>query len=69
MKFSEICDEQDAARAAIRQAVTEMKNSGIREGIYKSANWLRYEAIINRERTDEQRKLIRELADEMERGI
>lgn len=69
MTFSEICDEQDAARSAIRQAVTEMKNSGIREGIYKAANWLRYDAIINRDRTIEQRKLIKELADEMERGI
>ena len=69
MTFSEICDEQDAARSAIRQAVTEMKNSGIREGIYKAANWLRYEALINRERTNELRKLLRELADELERGI
>ena len=68
MTFSEICDEQDAARSAIRAAVTEMKNAGIKEGIYKAANWLRYEAIINK-RTWEQRQLLKEVADEMERGI
>jgi hypothetical protein len=69
MTFSDICDEQDAARLVIRQAVTDMKNAGIREGIYKAANWLRFEAIINRKRTIEQRRLLKELADEMEKGI
>jgi hypothetical protein len=66
--FEVICNEQDAARASIRQAVIDMKNAGIKEGIYKAANWLRYDALINK-RTWEQRQLLKELADEMEKGI
>jgi len=69
MNFETICNDQDAARTKAREAMTAIKNAGIQEGIYKAANWVRYEAIINRNRTMEQRKLLKELADEMEKGI
>lgn len=68
MNFEDICNEQDLARKCIREAVTDMKNAGIKEGIYKAANWLRYEAIINK-RTWEQRQLLKQLADELEKGL
>ena len=69
MNFETIYNDQDAARTKAREAMTAIKNAGIQEGIYKAANWIRYKAIINRNWTMEQRKLLKELADEMEKGI
>lgn len=68
-RYEEICDEQDAARTAIRQAVTDMKNAGIKEGIYKAAEWIRFASIVKYRSTPEARALCKALADELEKGI